>query len=367
MLSTSVSHRQNEGAMGTFEFSESGEGYVELAIDGVLDASRLKELEAAVDAWPAAAPPPALLLDLRRTDRIEQQIRVALVDVHRALKAKAGRSVYLAESPVLRGMALWILHLAGDQRASVVGSLVQARAWLTGSEGRVASWFDALGKPRLPMRAEDGPLPDLSLKERMVSRVGGFFTRVTQGYWLAFLEELIRTFGVEGLEQIGEQNEEILGDLTQRWNAETAQIVVGMGALWNGCGYCGVGHIYAANLLYFRRTGELLPLDEREVPRLQRWTDNQVLEALDSRFTGPLEPTGALVRRQYALKFGGDAARDEADALLLRACAAWDIVNECSIVVQLDEVPPLHPAMAKARGVQRSYRARRRASRANTA
>ena len=343
-------------------FVSTPHSFTRLELGSHLDHERLEALTKAVEEWPAGAPPPALLIDLTRLDKVDFSLRPRLVDVHIALKAKAGRSVYLAFKPVLRGLALWILHLAGDQKGSVAGTERQARAWLASTEGRVASFFDALGKPRLTLRADDGPLPPLSMRERAVSRIGGFFTRISQGYWLAFLEELIRTFGVEGLQQIGEQNEEILAALGERWDAETAQLVVGMGALWNGCSYCGAGHIYAANLLHFQRTGDLLPFDERDVPRLQQWTDSAILEELLARFSGPLDAVGALVRRQFDLKINGAEPEDDADALLLRACAAWDIVNECSIVIDLDEVPPLNPAMAKNRALQRRYRKRREAA-----
>lgn len=343
-------------------FDASSGAFTRLELGSRLDMGQIEALKKAIDEWPAGRPPPALLIDLRDLETVDSGLRPRLVDIHQALKVKAGRSVYLAVKPVLRGLALWILHLAGDQQGSVAGTERQARAWLESDEGRVASFFDALGKPQLPLRASDGPLPPLSLRERAVARIGGFFTRVSQGYWLAFLEELIRTFGVEGLQQIGEQNEEVLAALAERWDAETAQLVVGMGALWNGCGYCGAGHIYAANLLHFQRTNDLLPLDERDVPRLQKWTDSAILEELMARFTGPLEGVGQLVRRQFDLKVGGTEPEDEADELLLRACAAWDIVNECSIVVDMSDVPPLNPAMAKDRALQRRYRRRRQAA-----
>lgn len=350
--------------MGPFSIEPFGDERFRLIVNGEVTKGQISTLKDVIDQWPAALPPPGLIVDLRETDQIERDARLGLVEVHQALKAKAGRSVYIAHSPLLRGLALWVIHMAGDQRAEVVGSMGQAHAWLESEDGRVASRCKRIDRPVLPLRSDDGPFPPLNTKEKIASKVGGFFTRVTQGYWLAFLEELIRTFGVDALEQVGQQNEDILSELTERFDEEIAQLVVGMAALWNGCSYCGAGHIYACNLLYFKRTGQLFPLYERDVPTLQRYTDANVLSNLRSRFADEgAERYHEIIERQYQLKVRGVEPESDDDRLLLKACSTWDLVNECSIVVQLDDVPPLHPAMAKSRGLQKAYSARRRSAR----
>lgn len=66
------------------------------------------------------------------------QARMVLARIQGVLAKKARRTVYLDDRPRFRGMALWVMHLAGDGNAKAVSSPEQARQWLAGTVDRVA-------------------------------------------------------------------------------------------------------------------------------------------------------------------------------------------------------------------------------------
>lgn len=59
-----------------------------------------------------------------------------LVALQREFSAKGRRSAWLDERARFRGIALWVMHLAGDAQGKAVSSLDQALRWLSSTEMR---------------------------------------------------------------------------------------------------------------------------------------------------------------------------------------------------------------------------------------
>ncbi|MCB9529491.1 MAG: hypothetical protein H6701_14085 [Myxococcales bacterium] len=333
-----------------------------LVLRGHLDPLALDGLLAEVEGWQPPTRDLPCVVDLSAVTSYTPDARGALVAVNRALADKVGRHVYLARSARMRGLSLWVMHMAGDIEGRPVGSENQVTAWLGDDRNRLdVAFTTVLGEGRTPKRARQGPAPRLTLAERFGAQSLSWLVRITQGYWPAFTRELVRTYGLDGMKQWGEVVEKTATGLTTRFGDEIAQVVIAMSAVWNGCAYCTVGHLYAANILYFRRTGRLFPIDEREVPRWHTLTDERLEATTIERLAGDefAELRRVLARQFQLRREGNDAVADDDDRLIVGANAAWDLVNECSILVETAHIPPLHPAAARARGVQRAYAQKR--------
>lgn len=332
-----------------------------IVLSGHIDLALIEGLKAAVDAW-QPDPETGLIVDLREARDFDPDARRALVEVHRALADKVRRQTYLAGSSRLRGLSLWVMHMAGDVTARAVGSGAQAKRWLAGDKGRLEVSFGKVGVESVPPRALRGiGGGKLSFAERLGSTAIGWISRLTVGYWPAFTREMVRTYGLDGVERWGRAVEKTINTLSERYGDETAQGLIAMAAMWNGCAYCTTGHLYAVNLLYFKRTGELFPIDEREVPRWYTLTDERLVDRIVGRLEGDaFADLARLIRRQYRMRLEGDALEPtEDDAFIELANAAFDLVNECSIVIEAANVPPLHEGAARNRGVQKAYAQKR--------
>lgn len=344
----------------TFEIRDA-DSPARVVLTGHLDAALVGRLEAAVDAWTPADRPP-LVIDLTGVEGYEPEAREALVAVNRAVAAKAGRHAYLARTALMRGLSLWVMHMANDLDGRAVGSDKQVEAWLHGDRGRLENSFRTAGLDTIPDRAQrGGASPRLSFAERIGVQAVGWIHRITMGYWPAFTRELVRTYGLDGLKQWGEAVEAAIKRLSERFGDEIGQGLIAMAAVWNGCAYCTTGHLYALNVLYFKRTGRLFPIDEREVPRWYTMTDERLIARIVERLEGDeFAELRRLIERQYQIRVRGEHIVDGPDdEAIVLANAAWDLVNECSIVIETGHIPPLHPAAARARGVQKAYAQKR--------
>lgn len=185
--------------------------------------------------------------------------------------------------------------------------------------------------------------------ERAVSTLMKLGMWLAEGYALPFTDDIVRSFGVRGAVMELLRYGRVQDALSARYGERDAHLLLGFAALWNGCGYCSVGHVFASNLLRFREQGLLFPIDQDETERLQHMTDERAMDRVrellrgDSRYARVL----ALLERQLQLK-RGEAEGSTDDDEMLKACnAALDISNECSILAGLDadphEVPPMSP------------------------
>lgn len=205
----------------------------------------------------------------------------------------------------------------------------------------------------------------LSFMQRLLARVLNYLQEKKSGYDTPFVEEWIRTAGTKGFFEHAQRLEATINAATELYGATTAQMLISLAALWNGCWYCGVGHMFAANLQLFRDEKVLGPLDEREVPAIGHLTDEEALARLLEIFAETrFERMRALMQRQYAIKTGTAEGTTPDDDALLAILTAWDILNEASITSGIDLqdpaiVPPLCD-LAKDRQLRAEYRAARK-------
>jgi hypothetical protein len=201
--------------------------------------------------------------------------------------------------------------------------------------------------------------PEYTRTQRLVAGAMNVLTRRTQGYSVDFLPEVIRTHGLRGMVKFMGAVGKASGQFLSHYSERDAQALIAFAALWNGCAFCSRGHMLAANLYHFRDTGELFPIGETDVARLQRMTDPDALAAIREKLGPGCAPLLALVERQYALKSGTAEGTTPDDDWLRGAIAIWDWLNECTIVSNLDRVDPLAP-IARDHGLRDRYDAARR-------
>lgn len=176
----------------------------------------------------------------------------------------------------------------------------------------------------------------------------------------------VRTFGISGLLKFGKMIGDVLQTLNGRYGEAVAQHLVGFAGLMNGCGYCGVGHNLAANVLLFQERGAIFPIDEQDVPRLQTMQDAAIMAELRERLAGTeFADELKLLERMYELRSGSVSDASPDDQFLLLALEMWLINNECTIEVGLDVAPqdvPLFAKFSKDGELYKRYRQARDAS-----
>jgi hypothetical protein len=188
----------------------------------------------------------------------------------------------------------------------------------------------------------------------------GRLQRIQAGYDTPFIEELAVVLGPRSFFRWAQDVTKTIELLQKRFGEAEAQFLIGWAATWNGCQFCSVGHVYAGNLLWFRRHGRLFPLDERDVPALATHTDAEMLAEILRRLAPDPDTSAvqAALRRMFELKMGTPQPAGADDDILRATIASWDLINECSILVGIDapvnEVPPLWP-IAKDKQLRRLY------------
>jgi len=158
-------------------------------------------------------------------------------------------------------------------------------------------------------------------------------------------EEMVRTLGVGGTMKLMRLGAEVTSRLAHVVGDYTAQTVIAVAAMWNGCRYCVIGHNFSANLFRFRDVGLLGPLDEVDIVDMMSLTDRETLEALRSKFETSEPRTWHLLERMYQLRFQAIEPVEPEDQLLKATLAYWEWLNECTIVLGIDAGPDNVPAL----------------------
>jgi ABC-type transporter Mla MlaB component len=128
------------------------EDRVHLVLHGSLEAESLPSVANALDALLAEiAEGSRVLVDLGNLERCDPAARRTLARIQRRLRDRGCRTAWLAQSPRLRGLALWVVYAANDPRATPVGDVDLAEAWLEGTEARLSD-----GAPFVPVGLDDG-------------------------------------------------------------------------------------------------------------------------------------------------------------------------------------------------------------------
>ncbi len=183
---------------------------------------------------------------------------------------------------------------------------------------------------------------DLTLVERTVMKTLRALFEVSEGYYGLFDEEMIRHRGLgEYLKSLVYLSKHWIR-INKQFGQENAHILAFYSSLWNGCIYCGYGHLYAHNLNVFQRTGKLFPLSEQEIEQYMRTRDEDLLDLVRSRLTDPeFAEQRRLIERLYAARMDTlEPGNPEEDELLRLSIPYYSFINECSIVVE-EKGPPM--------------------------
>lgn len=171
-------------------------------------------------------------------------------------------------------------------------------------------------------------------------------TKVSAGYDMRPIqEEMVRTLGVGGTMRMMKLGAEITSTLSHAVGDYTAQTLIAVAAMWNGCRYCVIGHNYSANLFRYRDTKTLGPLDEEGLIEMMMLTDEEVLEALEKKFSVAEPRTWHLIERMFQLRFRDLHPVEPEDQLLKATLAYWEWLNECTIILGIDAKPGGVPAL----------------------
>ncbi|MCA9707311.1 MAG: hypothetical protein KDK70_15770 [Myxococcales bacterium] len=199
----------------------------------------------------------------------------------------------------------------------------------------------------------------LTLGQRIFVGLYRTMTSVMVGYRDPFVADYVKTYGIGEFMSWAKASYAMHKMLKERWGPVEAQFVVAFAALWSGCRWCGVGHLLAGNLELYKREGELGPVDERWVPKLQMMRDVEVLQELLGHLDDPRwERMARLVERQYLLHAGLVEEESRDDELLQTANTMWEWVVECTITA-MDFEPGAIPAptpLGKDRKLVQRYR-----------
>lgn len=195
---------------------------------------------------------------------------------------------------------------------------------------------------------------------RMLTKVGaGYDMRPIQ-------EEMVRTLGVGGTMRMMKLGAQVTATLSRAVGDYTAQTLIAVAAMWNGCRYCVIGHNYSANLFRFRDLRVLGPLDEEDLVELMSLTDDECHAALRQKFEASEPRTWHLIDRMFQLRFRDIDPVEPEDQLLKATLAYWEWLNECTIVLGVDAKPGNVPALGFMRPTARllrEYDAARQAAR----
>lgn len=212
----------------------------------------------------------------------------------------------------------------------------------------------------------------LNLLQRSFVSALRMLTKVSAGYDMRPIqEEMVRTLGVGGTMRMMKLGAQITATLSRAVGDYTAQTLIAVAAMWNGCRYCVIGHAYSANLFRFRDLRQLGPLDEEGLIDLMSLTDDEAHAVLRQKFAASEPRTWHLIDRMFQLRFRELDPVEPEDQLLKATLAYWEWLNECTIVLGVDARPGNVPALGFMRPTARLLReydeARQAARRAGSA
>ena len=214
--------------------------------------------------------------------------------------------------------------------------------------------------------------PRVSLPKRLVARAFHTALQLTYGgSALEVHEEAIVVLGWRRFLEISQNAFLVLRMLEERYGETDAQFIIGIAAMWNGCGYCSYGHVLTGALLAFRDHGRLHPLDPHVIAQLLPLENDDAMVQLAELLAADRDaPLRRLLARMHELRTGRAAPQTTDDHVLDAAMQTWSWYVECSIVVGFTIQPedafcPGH-RVGRDKALQARYR-RARASAAATA
>jgi hypothetical protein len=201
---------------------------------------------------------------------------------------------------------------------------------------------------------------ELSRSERLFLVAMQKLSTKMEGFSVLFADELVRQYGITGFLRWVVRMKGLWKELTTHFGERDAHLLTAFATMWNGCGYCAEGHLLAYNLVHFNETGELSPLDEKEIQPLMRKRGDEIVRLLRERLTGPRwAKTLALILRQRDLLLDPTLGGGPDDEMLRRAQAMYEWTNDCSVVAD-GKVAPAMGRIAKIPELRARYEAARR-------
>lgn len=202
----------------------------------------------------------------------------------------------------------------------------------------------------------------LNLVERAILKVMVAGQTAQFGFAHPFMENIVRTSGIRGSLAFMRDIGSVVGQIEKHFGPLVGNLIMGFSGMWNGCPYCGVGHIYALNIVYFKMTGLLYPISERDVVDLLDMPyEESMAHARAVLASDELVEHYRVVDRLFQL-YTGDTPKTAEDKILNAALGAWGWLNECSIPITYDmaveDIPAIIPEKDK-KGVVDRYRAAR--------
>lgn len=208
--------------------------------------------------------------------------------------------------------------------------------------------------------------PPLGHLDSWIASLLEFMQQRRAGYAVAFTQELVRQYRLRELLRVSRAVQGTWRRMQGALGEQDAHLVAAFGSLWNGCHYCAKGHLLAHNILVFEQTGRLFPLDERALQGLLNMRDSEIVAIVRRLLASEHERKRGLLERQFVLKFStpdrvmAQPGDPRVDAVLAMANALYDFMNDCSIVAEDADPPPLGPVAKDTELVQRYLVARAR-------
>ncbi|MCP4502676.1 MAG: hypothetical protein GY822_22245 [Deltaproteobacteria bacterium] len=197
--------------------------------------------------------------------------------------------------------------------------------------------------------------PPLSFSERAFIKALIPLSNFSEGFWIDFGEEIVRTHGITGFFKWAKLTDDIRRELEADVGVMHHHLLGAFSSLLNGCDYCGFGNLYAFNLLWLKKHDELFPIAEFESRRLLRMSYDEFRAEIESALASEkYQKEREMLLRQFDLKLHRAKPEGKDDEVLLLSLRLYDFINECSIVTNAP-APPLGK-VAKDKKLRKAYR-----------
>jgi hypothetical protein len=274
-----------------------------------------------------------------------------LVALHREWFTGNGQVHYVAHRPATRGSCIVAAHSAGDGLCQVASSIHCAKQAIAKGIGRI--------EPGVQHFVGDAIRPRFGPPSGSQQLIGGamdWMGRLTNGYSVPFLPNILSTFGFTGLSKLFPMLQEAEAALIERFGKTLGHLLSACSTMGNGCTFCLYGHLYAANLFHFEEHGTVGPLAETEAAQLTALTDLDLQTYLRTQLSdSPWAEVLPMIERIAEIR-AGSPSTDDTEAYLRQTILAWSLINECSLQSPSDIAPPFNPQLAWNRRLQRAYR-----------
>lgn len=286
-----------------------------------------------------------------QTRRLTPTESSTLVTLHREWFMNKAQVHYVAHRPATRGSCIVAAHSAGDGLCQVAPSIQGATAAIQKGLGRI--------EPGVQHFVGDTIQPQFGPPSSSQQLIGGamdWMGRLTNGYSVPFVPNILSTFGFTGMSKLFPMLQEAESAMIERFGKTIGHLLSACCTLGNGCTFCLYGHLYAANLFHFEEHGTVGPLAETEAAQLTALTDTELQDYLQATLRDSPWAEALPVIKRIAEIRAGSLSADDTEAYIRQTILAWSLINECSLQAPSNSAPPFNPQLARNRRLQRAYR-----------